>query len=149
MSFKEKVRVAALALLDGKIKLFEKTIQELADSAGSDSKSSAGDKHETARAMMQLEQEKISKQLVEVQEQKKMLLQTPVDTLSTHIAKGSLVKTAKGVFLLSVGFGKINVEGSDVIGLSPQSPLGQKLMGLKEGEQAAVNGIIYSIEKIS
>jgi hypothetical protein len=43
---------------------------------------------------------------------------------------GSLVK-ANGIYLyLSLALPKINIEGVNVIALSPQSPLGNKLMGM-------------------
>jgi len=49
---------------------------------------------------------------------------------------------------MSVALGKAVVDGITVIALSPQSPLGQRLMGLKRGEIAAVNELKYVIEFI-
>ena len=50
-------------LLASKIVELTRMQTELLEGALDDSKSSAGDKHETARAMMQLEQEKFAGQL--------------------------------------------------------------------------------------
>ncbi len=44
--------------------------------------------------------------------------------------------------------GKAVIEDKAVIALSPQSPLGQKLMGLKTGDTTAMNNTVYTIEKI-
>ena len=57
MRLKEKVHAACLQLLTDKIKVIQDNLQGLTQGAENDNKSSAGDKHETARAMMQLEQE--------------------------------------------------------------------------------------------
>jgi hypothetical protein len=64
------------------------------------------------------------------------------------IALGSLVK-ANGIYLyLSVALPKITIEGIKVIALSPQSPLGAKLMGNQVGFTFEINGTQYSIESI-
>lgn len=44
-----------------------RALEEVRQAVNEETKSSAGDKHETSRVMMQLEQEKLSLQLVEVQ----------------------------------------------------------------------------------
>ena len=148
MQLKEKIYTACLQLINTKIQSLQNTLQELADGAISDGKSSAGDKHETARAMMQLEQEKISKQLDEVFIQKTILEKIDVNLISPQITKGSLVKTNKGYLFLSIALGKINIEDIDVIVLSPQSPLGIKLIGLKAKSSVEINNIIYTIEEV-
>jgi hypothetical protein len=57
---------------------------------------------------------------------------------------GSLVK-ANGIYLyLSLALPKINIEG--VIALSPQSPLGNKLMGNVVGFTFEINSTKYLIE---
>ena len=149
MQFKEKVFATCLQLLDTKIQALQNTLQELAEGAISDGKSSAGDKHETARAMMKLEQEKISKQLTEVLAQKTILEKIDYTVKSTQIIKGSLIKTNKGYLFLSVALGKINIEGMDVIILSPQSPLGLKLMGLTAKSTVEINTTTYRVEELA
>ena len=148
MQLKQKVYTACLQLLNNKIQVLQNTLHELEEGAISDGKNSAGDKHETARAMMQLEQEKISKQLDEVLSQKAVLLKIDCTIKSEQISKGSLIKTNKGYLFLSIALGKINVEGVDVIILSPQSPLGLKLMGLKEKSSVTINSTTYIIEEV-
>ena len=70
MNFKQKIFAACLASLDEKINSLKTSLLELEEGSENDTKSSAGDKHETARAMMQIEQEKLGKQLNELLEQK-------------------------------------------------------------------------------
>jgi transcription elongation GreA/GreB family factor len=61
---------------------------------------------------------------------------------------GSLIKTNRGYFFMGVALGKAVVDNITVIAVSPQSPLGQQLMGLKENEVAVINTTEYVIESI-
>ena len=148
MQLKEKVYAACVQLLRKKIQALQNSLLELAEGAISDGKSSAGDKHETARAMMQLEQEKISKQLDEILVQKTVLEKIDCRLKSTKIIHGSLIKTNKGYLFLSVALGKMRVNDIDIMALSPQSPLGVKLMGLTVNSNVQINTITYTINEI-
>ena len=148
MQLKEKVHAACVQLVDKKIQVLQNTLQELGEGAVSDGKSSAGDKHETARAMMQLEQEKISKQLDEVLAQKTVLQKIDATLKSAKITKGSLIKTDRGYLYLSIALGKLSVSDIDVMVLSPQSPLGLKLMDLQTKSSAQINAVTYTVEEV-
>lgn len=146
---KIKIYTACLNYLNLKINQFELSLLDLTQGAQNDSKSSSGDKHETARAMMQIEYEKIGIQLKEANLQKEELERINPESSSKKVTKGSLIKTNKGLLFLSVAIGKISVETNDVIVLSPQSPLGKKLQNLSIGNSAEMNGTTYTIEAIS
>ena len=64
------------------------------------------------------------------------------------IVPGSLVKTNKGYFFLSVAAGKAVVDGHPVMALSPQSPLGQQLLQANKGGTVTINTTTYTIESI-
>ena len=149
MLLKQKIYIACLQVVETKIAQFRASLLDLTQGAQNDSKSAAGDKHETARAMMQIEHEKISKQLEEVLLQKNKLTKIDVLQKPSQIIKGSLVKTNQGYLFVSIAIGKITVDTISVIVLSPQSPLGIKLMGLQVGETTTINGTNYSIESLS
>jgi hypothetical protein len=148
MQLKQKTHTACLQVVNEKIQALQNTLRELGEGALSDGKSSAGDKHETARAMMQLEQEKISKQLDELIIQKTVLQKIDATLKSTQITKGSLVKTNKGYLFLSVALGRLTVDGVDIVVLSPQSPLGLKLMGLQAKSSVEINKVTYQVEEV-
>lgn len=148
MSFKNKVYSACIHLLDEKISGYQAALKELTEGTHNDAKSSAGDKHETSQAMMQLEHEKISRQLQEALKQNEILQNTDIQIPSEKVISGSLVKTGKGYVFLSIAIGRINVDGFPVIVLSPQSPLGRQLTGLKINEEAIINNITYKIDEI-
>ncbi len=146
---KEEVYKVCIKLLKDRIQEMQITLNDLSDGAKNDTKSSAGDKHETARAMMQLEQEKIGKQLNEVLKQKAVLDKIDVNQHSKQIIKGSLVKTKNIYLFIAAALGKVTVNKTEVVVLSPESPLGLKLMGLKKGDTAEINSVKYLIEQIS
>lgn len=146
MTFKQKIHARCLHLVNQKIQELETILKELDASAASDTKSSAGDKHETARAMVQIEQENTGKQLQDALEQKTQLEKIDPTSSHTQITKGSLVKTSKGYLYLSIALGKIKMDKGAVMVLSPQSPLGMKLMGLNAGSSVEINGVGYVVE---
>jgi hypothetical protein len=148
MSLKQKIHAHCLQVLNDKIQELENTLAELSESASNNTKSSAGDKHETGRAMIQIEQETIGKQLKDAEEQKALLEKIDPNQNSTQIIKGSLVKTNRGYLFLSIALGKITVGEKTVMAISPQSPLGIKLMGLKVNDEAMINGVGYVVEGV-
>lgn len=148
MALKQKTYLHCIELLKAKIRALELILHELSESASNNTKSSAGDKHETARAMVQIEQETIGKQLNDVLEQKQQLEKIDLDLSSSQIIKGSLVKTDKGYLFISIALGKVNFEEHRVMAISPQSPLGVKLMGFQANDTVEINRIKYFIESV-
>ena len=126
----------------------EQRLEELSSGAGNDSKSSAGDKHETARAMMQLEQEKLNRQLDELLQMEGQFMKINFESSGNKIVIGTLVTTDKGHFLLSIPLGKVIFEEKEYMLLSPQSPLGKLMTGKKVGEVIEVNGNKFEVRKI-
>ena len=118
-------------MLLNKIENLHRALLDLKEGPNNESKSSAGDKHETARAMMQLEHEKISRQLDDLHRQKNALEKIDITIGSSKIINGSLIKANSSYMFLSVAIGKINVDGKTVMVFSSQSPIGLKMLGKK------------------
>ena len=147
-TFKEKTHHYYLQLVQDRIDVFRDMIAALTEDSKNDAKGSAGDKHETALSMMHIEQEKLNHKLSEVLAQKAILDKIDALKVVDSIALGSLVK-ANGIYLyLSVALPKVAIEGINVIALSPQSPLGSKLMGNPIGFTFEINGTHYCVESI-
>jgi hypothetical protein len=123
-------------------------LNEVQESFDSETKSTAGDKHDTALAMMQLEAEQISKQLSEATKLKQSLL--PIDPFESHSASrlGSLVIASNGNFYIAISAGKIEIEGAVFFAVSPFSPMGQVLMDKKAGDSAKFNDLKITIKEI-
>ena len=148
MTFKQKIHHHYLQLVQDRIDVFKDMILALTEDSKNDAKGSAGDKHETALSMMHIEQEKLNHKLKEVLVQKAILEKIDSTTIAKTIIVGSLVK-ANGIYLyLSVALPKINVEGINVIALSPQSPLGNKLLGMQVNHAFEINTTNYIIQEI-
>ncbi|MFM2225215.1 MAG: hypothetical protein RJA07_1417 [Bacteroidota bacterium] len=145
---KQKIHSHFLQIASEKVQLLQQRLDDLKESGANETKSTAGDKHETALAMVQIEQANIRKQLEEALAQKTILEKINPTILTDKIIHGSLVKTNNGYFFVSIALGKASIENITVIALSPQSPLGIKLMGLKVDGQAKVNEQIYIIESV-
>ena len=148
MSFKVNVYSAFKQLLDEKISHVRLILQELHLSAANETKSTAGDKHETALAMLQIEQENKRKQLSELLHQKTLLDKIDPTIVSISVLNGSLVQTDKGYFFISTALGRIILEGKTLFALSPASPLGQKLMHLKPNDMVRLNERNYTVINI-
>jgi hypothetical protein len=149
MTFKQKIHHHYTRQVQDKIDVFRDMIMALTEDSKNDAKGSAGDKHETALSMTHLEQEKLNYKLKEVLDQKAILDKIDATLTNTKIGLGSLVQ-ANGIYLfLSLALPKITIDQVNIIALSPQSPLGEKLMGNKVGFEFQINGTKYHIESIS
>jgi transcription elongation GreA/GreB family factor len=95
-------------------------------SANESTKSSAGDKYETSRAMGQLDIEMYTRQLHDA-ESKLAVMQNIEGNLRERkeVNLGALVKTTLGTFFISVGVGKLDIDKQPIMVISPQSPIGQ------------------------
>jgi len=148
MTLKQKVYNFYTQVVHDKLRSLQQLLADLKESGSNETKSTAGDKHETALAMLQIEQANVGAQLQDVLEKKAALEKIDPASSSSKIVNGSLVKTDKGYLFMSMALGKATIDGDSVIALSPQSPLGQKLLGLSTGDVAAINHNKYVIEAI-
>ncbi len=133
-------------LLKDKVAQCEKEVREMSASRDSATKSSAGDKHETGRAMMQIELENIMQQLAKARNTWAEFSQIDFSKEFTEAGSGALVLTNQGAFLIAVASGKIESKGQSCFSLSPASPLGQVLLGKKAGDEFQFMERLYRIE---
>jgi transcription elongation GreA/GreB family factor len=145
MTFKEIIHKHYAALIKERTEHLQKALQDLAYSAANETKSTAGDKHETALAMLQIEQENKRRQLSELQSQQAVFNKINPLISAKIVLSGSLVQTEKHYFFISVALGKIIVEGKTVFALSASSPLGKALLGHSTGDIVSLNENTYRI----
>ncbi|MFA8435910.1 MAG: hypothetical protein ACEPOZ_15440 [Marinifilaceae bacterium] len=134
--------------VDGKIKTSQQILVSLKESASNETKSSAGDKHETGRAMMHLEQEKNAKQLNEALKLRQVLDRIDPAMYTDKIGLGSLVITDKGRFYFAVAAGKLSCEQKDYYAVSLSSPVANVFMGREVKDEVNFNGRSFRIEAI-
>ncbi len=147
--FKLTIIQACKEHLTGKLDSLNAIMEEVTTSANSESKSSAGDKHETSRAMMQLEQEKLGKQITEAVDRLNEFNKIEFNKTFQAITQSSLVETDRGFFLIASSIGKVRVEDKTVFVISAKSPLALALSGAKLKDTVTFNSVLYSIIKIS
>lgn len=129
----EKIHHAKQAILTAK------------DAASDDTKSSAGDKYETTREMMQQEIDRNEHQLAEANRLKHQLEAVSVQLTDETVQLGSLVETSGGLFFIAVALGKVEIEKDSFVVISPISPLGRLLVGKSIGDTVSFNKHSYQI----
>jgi len=147
-SLKQKIYDHFLGVIQAKLDAIEQKLNDLQESLKQETKSTAGDKYETARAMVHIEQEQTGRQRSELLLQKAELESIDLNTVSGIIGKGSLAETDRGYLFLSIGQGKTIIEQQTVYALSLQSPLGKLLAGKTAGDIVTMNHTSYLIKNV-
>jgi len=148
-TIKEQLYTKFVLIAQQRVTDLELIIKEAQHAANNETKSSAGDKHETGRAMAQLETEKLTKQLGEALKLTELLHKINPQEKHQLIGLGSLVITNNGNFFISASLGNIEQNEITYYAISSVSPIGKTLIGLKPTDQFSFNKRKYIILKIS
>jgi transcription elongation GreA/GreB family factor len=136
---------ACMRFIAARIETAETALAQAQEASNDDTKSSAGDKFETTREMMQQDIFRNKKLLADAQ-QNLALLKSLVDVPAAEIVKnGSLVETSQGVFYVSVSAGQLSIDGKTAFAMSAASPVGQLMLGKRVGETFSFNQKEYKI----
>jgi hypothetical protein len=120
------------------------------ESRNGEEKSSAGDKYETGRAMVQIELENLGKQVALVEKQLLDLNRWNKKPASATAVGGHLLHfRGKPSIFLGPSLGLIQTEGMAFMAVSISAPLGQRILGMKAGESRNFNGVEYVLEELS
>ena len=136
------------AFVNKRLQTVEEIISSNQKALQSETKSSAGDKHETGRAMLQLEMEKAGQQLAGISQMKLILAKINISKKSETAHLGSIVETDFANYFLSISTGKIMVEDKIYFAISLSSPIGKLLLGKKLNEEFTFNGKTFQVKKI-
>ena len=135
--------------LDQRIQNSLAAMQAAQESANSESKSSAGDKYETSRAMGHLDREMHGRMYQQAQQERQIVERLDDTIIYKKGALGAFMKTSMGDFFLSVSIGQVEIDADKVMIISPQSPIGALLMGKIVGDSFSFRGkeaVIESVE---
>jgi hypothetical protein len=138
-NIKNELYKYCLSTIESKLNTINSVFDSAQASANNETKSTAGDKHDTARAMAHLESEKNAKQLVEINKLKRVLPYLLAFKNSNIAELGSLVVTNKGNYYLSISLGKITLDSGDYFLISAVTPIGKLLVGKSVGDIVAFN----------
>jgi transcription elongation GreA/GreB family factor len=142
---KKKLFIACAKFVHDRADTIQNIINSNQQALSSETKSSAGDKHETGRAMLQLEMEKASQQLSSINDMKSVLSKINLEN-SDNARLGSLVVTNHINYFLAVSAGEIKIENQVYYAISPSSPIGRLLLGKRVGEVITYNKEINILE---
>ena len=131
---KEAVFKECINQVNRKTEYLNQFIANLQNDLQSETKSSAGDKHETNRAMLQLEMEKASQQFITVNKMNEVLQKININAYSKTAKLGSLIYTNQHIYFLAVSLGEIEVFGNKIFVISTLSPIGRLLLGKTKGD---------------
>lgn len=148
-SFKQQLHEYCTQRLAEKLAAVDHAVAETRESIAGETKSSAGDKYETAREMLQQEIDKYLLQRRDLQQQQDALARIVPEGTSELVVPGSVVQTGNGTFYIAVSIGKAVIEGQTVFIVSPASPVGSLLLGQKAGARLAWNGGVLHIISVA
>jgi hypothetical protein len=145
---KTLVKESCLNKIKSQIDDLKIVLNQILIATSTDSKSSAGDKHETAVSMAQLEQEKLMNQINVLQTQYDSLININASTPNSTVRLGSLIETSIGWFFISVGIGKITFQEIEIFAMNNNAPLAQKMNGKSKTDFILHNNIRIDILNI-
>lgn len=133
---------------EGRMHTADQAMRNAQEAANAEGKSSAGDKYETGRAMMQIERDKAAQQLEEALKLKRILEGIRVDVPMSTAALGSVVLSDVVNFYIAISAGMVQFENRDFITIAPNAPVALMLIGLKEGDNFHFNGKQHVVRAI-
>ena len=137
-----------IKFVDARINNSLSAIKSAQESANTEMKSSAGDKHETGRSMAQLETEKNAIQLAEANKLKHVIGLINPEEKHDKVELGALVITNLGQYFISVSVGKITLGKTIYFGVSAVSPIGQAFLNHKKGDEIVFNGRKFILKDV-
>lgn len=147
-NFRKALYTACLQAVESRIQHAEEALAQARDASRDETKSSAGDKYETTREMMQQDIDRNSRQVYEAKKLAFQLEQIRDAEIGGKVVPGALVKTSRAWMYIAVSIGKLQIGQLSVFVISPASPVGQALSGKKVGDEFALNGVYQTIEAI-
>ncbi|WP_452227261.1 3-oxoacyl-ACP synthase [Lacinutrix cladophorae] len=148
MKIKEQLYNQCALFVEEKLQTIKNKIQEIQESLTSETKSSAGDKHETGRAMLQLEREKIGQQLAETQKLKEVLSKVDASKTSKTISLGSVIYTTQNNYFVAISAGELKIDNISFYAISANTPIGKLLLGKTVGDVFSFREQAIKIKKV-
>ena len=146
LEIKQELYKLCSDFVENRRNIVQTTINEIQESLTSETKSSAGDKHETGRAMLQLEREKAGRQLAEIEKLAENLSKVNPDSASIIVGLGSIVYTTQANYFIAISAGQFEVDGIKFFAIAPNTPIGMLLMGKKVGDELNFRDTKFLIE---
>jgi transcription elongation GreA/GreB family factor len=144
-NLKEQLHQLCVNYVQQRMNAAQQAIAEAQKASNDDTKSSAGDKYETSREMLQQE---TNRNLTQLNEANKLMVALNHISTKGRVAiadTGSVVLTDNGNFYLSISAGALQLQEINYFAISPASPIGIKMKGCQAGDVFDVNGKVYHV----
>lgn len=148
MTRKQQLYRKCQDFLNNRLEVIQNTILDIQNSLQSETKSSAGDKHETGRAMLQLEREKAGHQLAELQKLNETLHKIELTSNLNIVALGSLVITSHLNYFIAISAGELFVDEKKYYAISAATPIAQLLLSKQVGDDIQFRDSKFTITEI-
>ncbi len=134
--------------VDARYNKIKQTISSIEESLWEENKSSSGDKHETGRAVLQIDRENAGQQLLEIEKLTQILKRIDIRSTSEYARLGSLVYTDRFIYFISLSIGAVTIGETSYLCVALNSPVGLLLSGKRERDEFNLNGITQSILRV-
>ncbi|WP_159018648.1 3-oxoacyl-ACP synthase [Algibacter sp. L3A6] len=148
LEIKQNLFNLCLESIDSRFQTIQNTINEIQESLTSETKSSAGDKHETGRAMLQLEREKAGNQLAEINKTKVALSKIDIPKTSQTVGLGSVIYTNQANYYIAISAGELTYNNQKFYAISPNTPIGLLLIGKTVNDAITFRAQNFKIESV-
>lgn len=149
MNLKQQLYILCYEYITTRIRNAEELITDAREAAANETKSSAGDKYETGREMMQQEVDMNLRRVAEAKGQLQTLEQVDPLKPTATVMPGSIVITNAGNYYIAISAGKLEIGENNYMAISITSPIGVAMRGLKAGDRFRFNNRDYMIENLS
>ena len=146
---KEVLKTIAIQLLEQKLVALDTQIAAVQESAGADTKSSAGDKYETSRAMMHLEQEKLHRQRASFETQLAVLQRIDFNQQLERVQLGAVLDTGNMKLCVAVGLGKVDVPSIGMVFfVSADAPITKAIWHKAAEDNFMLSGNFFTVKTV-
>jgi transcription elongation GreA/GreB family factor len=135
--------------IEEKIARISNSILDLEVALTNESKSSAGDKFETGREMINIEIQKLASQLQQFQQLQVTLEVAKRNNNPTPIRLGSLVETTNATYFICIPIGEVILGDKKLYVIGASSPVAQALLGKAEGDTFSFNSVESNITSVT
>ena len=149
MLYKNKILELIKAQLASNQSELLAALHDLQKEKSNETKSSAGDKYETSREMMQQTENQLRERLAYINQQINQVNLLNAQKIVNVVANGALVATNHGYLFFGISLGKLFFKEEPIFVLSMNAPLGRALLGKKVGEAIKFQQQLYQIKSIT
>jgi transcription elongation GreA/GreB family factor len=139
MDYKIQLKEKCRSLIQERIDSLRMSMHAAQNAANEETKSSAGDKYETSRAMGHLEKDMYARQLAETGKEMASLMSIDCTVTNKTVQAGNMVLCDDISYFILAGIGKITFNGKLIYVISPNAPVAKLLIGKKAGDIVTIH----------